>query len=171
MDATCAPAHIRYPQDTSLLNEAREKTEELIDTLYPQSMLQSKSRTYRKRTHKEYLKFARCKRPSSKKIRQTVKKLLGYLSRNIVFIQTLLEHGATLTQRQKERFQAITMLFSQQQYMYLNHTHCVVNRIVSLSQPFHEPIVRGKARTPVEFGPKLEISVVDGWTYDMIPLK
>ena len=27
VDATCAPANIRYPQDASLLNEAREKTE------------------------------------------------------------------------------------------------------------------------------------------------
>jgi len=27
LDATCAPANIRYPQDISLLNEAREKLE------------------------------------------------------------------------------------------------------------------------------------------------
>ena len=165
VDATCAPAHIRYPQDASLLNEAREKTEELIDTLYPQSMLQSKPRTYRKQAHKEYLELARCKHPTSKKIRHAVKKQLSYLSRNIASIQTLLEHGATLTRHQKERFQTIAVLFSQQQYMFMNHTHRVAHRIVSLAQPFLEPIVRGKARTPVEFGPKLEISVVDGWTY------
>ena len=29
-DATCAPANIRYPQDISLLNEAREKLETMI---------------------------------------------------------------------------------------------------------------------------------------------
>lgn len=34
IDATCAPADIRYPTDLSLLNEAREKTEKIIDTLY-----------------------------------------------------------------------------------------------------------------------------------------
>jgi IS5 family transposase len=34
LDATCAPADIRYPTDLSLLNEAREKTEKIIDTLY-----------------------------------------------------------------------------------------------------------------------------------------
>lgn len=116
MDATCAPAHIRYPQDASLLNEAREKTEELIDTLYPQSMLQSKPRTYRKQAHKEYLELARCKHPTSKKIRHAVKKKLSYLSRNTASIQTLLEHGETLTRHQKERFQTIAVLFSQQQY-------------------------------------------------------
>ena len=32
------------------------------------------------------------------------------------------------------------------------------------SQPFVRPIVRGKAGKPVEFGAKLDISVVDGWT-------
>ena len=30
LDATCAPANIRYPQDISLLNEAREKLETII---------------------------------------------------------------------------------------------------------------------------------------------
>ena len=33
-----------------------------------------------------------------------------------------------------------------------------------MSQPFVRPIVRGKAGKPVEFGVKLDISVVDGWT-------
>ena len=31
LDATCAPSNIRYPQDFSLLNEAREKLENIID--------------------------------------------------------------------------------------------------------------------------------------------
>ena len=48
--------------------------------------------------------------------------------------------------------------------MYDNHTHSVADRIVSVSQPFVRPIVRGKAGKPVEFGAKLDISVVDGWT-------
>lgn len=33
VDATCAPSNIRYPQDVSLLNEAREKAERLLDSL------------------------------------------------------------------------------------------------------------------------------------------
>ena len=48
--------------------------------------------------------------------------------------------------------------------MYDNRTHSVENRIVSISQPHIRPIVRGKARAAVEFGAKLDISVVDGWT-------
>ena len=34
LDATCAPQNIRFPTDASLLNEAREKAEEIIDTLH-----------------------------------------------------------------------------------------------------------------------------------------
>ena len=30
IDATCSPANIHYPQDVSLLNEAREKLENII---------------------------------------------------------------------------------------------------------------------------------------------
>ena len=48
--------------------------------------------------------------------------------------------------------------------MYDNRTHSVPDRIVSVSQTFVRPIVRGKAGKPVEFGAKLDISVVDGWT-------
>ena len=55
-------------------------------------------------------------------------------------------------------------IYEQQKYMYDNHTHSVPDRIVSVSQPFVRPIVRGKAGKPVEFGAKLDISVVDGWT-------
>ena len=43
--------------------------------------------------------------------------------------------------------------------MFDNKTHSVENRIVSISQPFIRPIVRGKAKSPVEFGAKLDLSV------------
>ncbi len=36
MDATCAPADIKYPTDLNLLNDARELTESLIDQLRKQ---------------------------------------------------------------------------------------------------------------------------------------
>jgi hypothetical protein len=36
IDATCAPVDIRHPTDLSLLNEARELTEILIDAMHPQ---------------------------------------------------------------------------------------------------------------------------------------
>jgi len=46
--------------------------------------------------------------------------------------------------------------------MYDNHTHTVLNRIVSVSKKFVHPIVWGKSDKPVEFGAKLYICVSDG---------
>jgi IS5 family transposase len=34
LDATCAPADIKYPTDLGLLNQAREHTEKIIDALH-----------------------------------------------------------------------------------------------------------------------------------------
>ena len=46
IDATACPQDIRYPTDLHLLNDAREKSEELIDFLYLPSMVIKKPRTY-----------------------------------------------------------------------------------------------------------------------------
>ncbi len=43
--------------------------------------------------------------------------------------------------------------------MYDNKVHSVPDRIVSISQPYIRPIVRGKAKAPVEFGAKLDLSI------------
>jgi hypothetical protein len=51
------------------------------------------------------------------------------------------------------------VLVEQQQYMYDNKVHSVPNRIVSINQPYIRPIVRGKAKAPVEFVAKLDLSV------------
>lgn len=55
--------------------------------------------------------------------------------------------------------ETIRKVYEQQKYMYDNRTHSVDNRIVSLSQPYIRPIVRGKAESPVEFGVKLNLSI------------
>ena len=47
LDATVAEQAIRYPTDLSLLNEAREFSEQIIDRLYAKSALTKKPRSYR----------------------------------------------------------------------------------------------------------------------------
>ncbi len=37
-------------------------------------------------------------------------------------------------------------------------------RIVSITQPYIRPIVRGKIKNPTEFGAKIEIGITDGFT-------
>lgn len=53
----------------------------------------------------------------------------------------------------------IILLYEQQEYMYQNRVHSVENRIISIQQPYLRPIVRGKAKAPVEFGAKFDLSV------------
>lgn len=123
-----------------------------------------KPRTYRKKAHKDYLKFSRCKKKSAKKIHKAVGQQLRYLERDLKAIDEKLALGKVLPQRKSERIDAIRKLYEQQKFMYDECCHSVSDRIVSLSQPYIRPIVRGKAGKPVEFGAKLDISVVDGWT-------
>ena len=163
VDATCAPSNIRYPQDVSLLNEARENAEKLLDALHDPAD-GKKPRTYRKRARKDYLKYTRCRKHTAKTTRKAIGKQLSYLKRDLEAIDGKLLLGKVLADRQMERLSTLRTIYQQQKYMYDNRTHSVPNRIVSVSQPFVRPIVRGKAGKPVEFGAKLDISVVDGWT-------
>ena len=96
--------------------------------------------------------------------RKAIGKQLAYLRRDLNAIDGKLSLGKNLPPRQAERLGTIRAVYEQQKYMYDNRTHSVPDRIVSVSQPFVQPIVRGKAGKPVEFGAKLDISVVDGWT-------
>lgn len=86
----------------------------------------------------------------------------SYLRRDLGAIDEKRSPGKALSARQVQRLDTIRTIYEQQKYIYDHHTHHVSDRIVSVSQPFIRPIVRGKAGKPVEFGAKLDISVVDG---------
>lgn len=163
VDATCAPSQIKYPQDTELLNEAREITEKVIDELHvPGSG--KKPRTYRKKARKQYLHIARSKKRTAKKVRKAIGQQLSYIKRNLKTIENLPVKTDNLPKQLRAKLETVKKLYEQQKYMYDNHTHSVPDRIVSISQPWLRPIVRGKAKAPVEFGAKLDISVVNGFT-------
>lgn len=88
VDATCAPSQIKYPQDTELLNEAREITEKVIDELHIPGN-GKKPRTYRKKARKQYLHIARSKKRTSKKVRKAIGQQLSYIKRNLKTIENL----------------------------------------------------------------------------------
>jgi hypothetical protein len=158
LDATCAPQNIKYPQDVNLLNEARENLEEMVDYLCTTFGYYT-LRMYRKNARKDYLNLAKSKKRSKKKIRRAIKQQLQYIRRDRGYIEALLDDGCELTIRQRERLAVIDKVYEQQKYMYDNRIHTVANRIVSISQPYIRPIVRGKAKAPVEFGAKLDVSL------------
>jgi len=166
VDATCAPADITYPTDTGLLAEAVEKTDMMIDTMQePLKGTSPRPRTYRKKSRKLFTGFARMRKPKSKMIRKVKGKQLNYLKRNLAIVDTMLENGGELKPRQEKTLQTIRTLYHQQREMYEKKTNRVDNRIVSISQPHIRPIVRGKAGTPVEFGAKINMSVVNGYVF------
>lgn len=168
VDASCAPADIRYPTDISLLNEAREKTEAIIDILHdPLKGKEPKERTYRQTARREYLKVAKKRKVSRNQLRKALRKQLSYLRRNLQHIENL--SGKTsleaLSKKQYRDLLVISELYRQQRMMYEQETHRSEGRIVSIHQPHVRPIVRGKAGTPVEFGAKFSVSVVDGYVF------
>ena len=157
LDATCAPQNISYPQDVNLLNEAREKLEKMIDIIcYEQNYY--KPRMYRQKARKDYLNLAKCKKRTAKKIRKAIKAQLQYIRRDLRYIDAFLEE-IDLCDDLSKQLVTIRTLVEQQQYMYDNKVHSVPDRIVSISQPYIRPIVRGKAKAPVEFGAKLDLSI------------
>lgn len=165
LDATCAPQNIRFPTDISLLNEAREKLEQLVDVAHTAGITKGKKpRTYRRKARKDYLRFARNRKPTRSFLRKSLRKQLNYVARDLSYLEGIVqEHPEAFSGRQMERLGVIQTLYSQQKEMYDKQTHHVQDRIVSLSQPHVRPIVRGKAAVPVEFGAKIEMSLVDGY--------
>lgn len=160
IDATCAPSNIRYPQDFSLLNEAREKLERMIDG-YCDAYQLKRPRTYRRTARKNYLALAKCRKRSAKKIRRTIRKQLAYVRRDIGYLDAYMSEGKIPPFSQKETTWYVTIrkLYEQQLSMYRNRNHSVGNRIVSIGQPYIRPIVRGKVKAPVEFGAKFDLSL------------
>jgi hypothetical protein len=171
VDATACPQDISYPTDLNLLNDAREQSEKLIDILYGKIKLvdeqKIKPRTYREIARKEYLKVAQKKHKTNKEIRHALRKQLSYLHRNINYIHQLLKHfdNIPLKKKQYKYLLVIQTLYEQQKFMYDSKTHSIEHRIVSIHQPHVRPIVRGKTNAYVEFGSKIQMSIMNGITF------
>lgn len=165
VDATVFPSNIKYPNDIGLLNDVREWLVEQIKSISRQMGIwtRTKCRTARK----QYLNFSKKKKKTGKVIRETMKQMLQHVRRNE---KQLIKLIALMRKKDKEtekvihrRLGDIRIIMEQQWGMYRWRSHAVKNRIVSYSQPEVRPVVRGKAGKPVEFGPKAELSLVDGY--------
>lgn len=167
LDATACPQDIAYPTDLNLLNDCREKLEEIIDHLQVIHPTEPKPRAYRIKARKDYLKVAQKRIKSRKEIRTSLRKQMNYVSRDIKIIHKKLDHHTCkdLTARQLKYLQVIHTVYDQQKEMYLERKHRVEDRIVSIHQPHVRPIVRGKITAPVEFGAKIQVSLMNGYAF------
>ena len=167
VDATACPQDISFPTDLNLLDNAREKSEELIDVLYKAGLHKRKPRTYRKVARKLYLKTAQKKVKSKTEIRRALRQQLGFVNRNIKNVLKLLATYETipLNAHQYKYLLVIQTLYDQQAKMYKEKSHTVEDRIVSIHQPHVRPIVRGKTNAKVEFGAKINVSLMNGFAF------
>ena len=99
---------------------------------------------------------------------EMISQQLNYLRRNLKHIYTVIqiypdEWKNVLTRWQRERLAVIRTLYAQQLGMCESGSNRIDDRIVSLSQPWVRPIVRGKQNAPVEFGAKVGMSDIDGF--------
>jgi len=122
VDATCALEDMRFPHDVTLLDEARRKTEAIIDTLQnkmPEGW--EKPRTYRKSARKEFLTFIRNRKPRVKTIGKAIKTQIQYVERNVRLINEYKDKvGITsLSRKQRQDLWVIGELVRQQRELYL----------------------------------------------------
>ena len=167
LDATAAPADIRYPTDLSLLNECREDTEKIIDSIWEKTeRIGHKTAYSRKKARSGYLRIAKQRKPRKKQVRQAVREQLECVEKNVESLRKMLPMVDVEDYlRYIYLFETICNIARQQRQHYDNPGEPIQNRIVSVRQPHVRPIVRGKARSEVEFGQKLGLSIVNGFTF------
>lgn len=185
LDATVFESKIEYPNDVKLLNSVRTYCINKISSLKKTLKLKEKIRTYKRKAKKVYLNYAKKKKKSHKIIRSTTRQMLGFTSRNIKQLTSIITETkeklssknfklgffeeASLKGLIKEiESKLITAreIYRQQRTKYQEKTNQIKDRIVSFDQPFIRPIVRGKeGNKKVEFGAKAHISSSEGYVF------
>lgn len=157
-DATVAPQHIRFLQDTSLFNEARQKLEKMVEWFCSEYGLQ-KPRTYRKVAHKEYLAFAKAKKPSTDRIRQAIRQQLVYgtmLAASFRRVISWIRSTGRIWKR------SVRSTNSRSTCSITIRTRSRIGSSVSVSRMCGRPVVHGKVIKQTESGAKLHLSI-DEW--------
>ena len=170
MDATVAPADIKYPTDIDLLNKSREHLETAIDIIWPLVPHEGHKLPYHpKKARKSYLKLSKAKRWTKTKVSRGISDQLHYIDLACKRFYQLLRMNPDAVKELPswlcKRLEVIPAVYQQQKEMFDNNKRSCENRIVSLEQPHVRPIVRGKRPDPTEFGQKLHLTVVDGYVY------
>lgn len=168
LDATACVADIKYPTDLDLLNDSREKAEELIDKICERTKAH-KPRTYRNVARKDYLETIKRKNLGKKKRNKAIKRQIQYLERDIKHVNDLLDgcpiDMKILDRSERKYFYVIQTVLYQQKEMLKSGTHSTEERILSIHQPHVRAIPRGKSRSKTEFGSKIDLSMHDGYGY------
>ncbi len=165
VDATVMPEKIRYPNDIGLLNDVREWTVGWLKEVV--SGTGEKIRTYRRKARKLFLNFSKKKLKTRQMIERARKQMLQYVRRNLGQLKERMMYVDYLVRKEvEERLKLAEKIYEQQKQMYDEKVQRCAQRIVSWWREYVRPIKRGKGGgKEVEFGPKVCLSHVDGFTF------
>jgi DNA-binding protein len=167
VDATVYPEAIKFPTDTGLLNRGREWLVGKIEEIGKRLGL--RPRTYKRKARQTYLSFSKRRKKTRKVIEKAKKALLQYVRRNLKQLEGLVDEakarGREIERKVIDRLKVVREMYGQQWKMYREKVRRIEDRIVSLHKPWVRPIVRGKEGKEVEFGPKVAVSHVNGFTF------
>jgi hypothetical protein len=138
LGASIVEQDIQYPTDLGILNDSREKFEEIMDKICLKTG-QEKPRTYRKTARRKYPNTAKKKRRTHKEIHKAVGVQLNFVNRDLKHIDSLLSQYPELdwifNKHELKYLQVVNEVYRQQKEMLTNKTHNTLNRIVSTHQP------------------------------------
>ena len=168
-DATCADAEVRYPTDIDLVEDGSKYIDRMIDKACGIKKVRKPTGVERNRIRAIYLNVIKRKHKGSKLIKDALTRMLPLLYRDILTLLNIIgvddETYGRFNCTQKRTIQAVIDMYHQQEEMLRLGTHTCDNRIVSIHQPHVRPIVRGKAKAKVEFGAKIGVSIVEGFSF------
>ena len=168
-DATCADAEVRYPTDIDLIEDGSKYIDRMIDKVCGIKKIRKPAGVERNRIRAIYLNVIKRKHKGSKLVKDALTRMLPLLYRDILTLLNLIgvddETYGRFNCTQKRTIQAVIDMYHQQEKMLRLGTHTCDNRIVSIHQPHVRPIVRGKTKAKVEFGAKIGVSIVDGFSF------
>ena len=169
VDATVYESKIKYPTDAGLLNTIRQWSIKQIKTISKKINFSGKIRTYKRVARKLFLNFSKKKRKTRKEIKKVVKKMHQYASRNFKQLEKLIDlsrkKGFQVSQKILKNLQTGKEILFQQLSLIKEKGKKVEGRIISFWHKDVRAIVRGKSGKKVEFGPKANLSYVDGYTF------
>lgn len=168
-DATCADAEVRYPTDIDLIEDGSKYIDRMIDKVCGIKKIRKPAGVERNRIRAIYLNVIKRKHKGSKLVKDALTRMLPLLYRDILTLLNLIgvddETYGRFNCTQKRTIQAVIDMYHQQEQMLREGKHTCENRIVSIHQPHVRPIVRGKAKAKVEFGAKIGVSIVSGYSF------
>lgn len=168
-DATCADAEVRYPTDIDLIEDGSKYIDRMIDKVCGHKRIRKPVSVERSRIRAIFLNVIKRKYKGKGLVKDSITRMLPLLYRDILTLLNLIgvddEMYARFNSTQKRTIQAVIDMYHQQEEMLRLGTHTCDNRIISIHQPHLRPMVRGKAKAKVEFGARIGVSIVSGYSF------